>query len=84
MGNFFHGKKKPPITDRIHLTFKNGNSYKGEHKNKIPHGQGTLKTIDGDMYIGDFKNDLIEGHGKMFFKNGEFYIGNWSFNQEKR
>ena len=36
------------------MTWKNGNTYTGEFKNDLMHGQGKFDYPDGDFYVGEF------------------------------
>lgn len=76
MGNV-SGKHKPPPDDRVVLKMPNGDSYKGHHSHRVPHGHGKLKFASGNFYVGQFKQGVLEGEGKMFYDNGEFYTGHW-------
>ena len=42
-------------------TYANGDKYVGEHKDSVPHGQGTFTWADGTVDKGIWKNnDLVE------------------------
>jgi len=49
--------------------------YKGEIKNGLPNGQGTVKTTLGEKYGGEWKDGNFDGQGTMFFPNGHKYVG---------
>ncbi|NDF71253.1 MAG: hypothetical protein EB131_09020, partial [Betaproteobacteria bacterium] len=38
------------------MTFANGDSYDGKHKNGKMHGKGTYISKDGSKYVGGFIN----------------------------
>jgi hypothetical protein len=39
--------------------------YKGELKDGVRHGAGTLEWINGDKYEGDFKDGFRDGEGVL-------------------
>lgn len=51
------------------------NSYQGECKDGLAHGNGIAKGID--IYQGKFKNGLPWGSGKYIWANGDYYDGRW-------
>jgi hypothetical protein len=59
----------------------NGNYYKGDWKNNMRHGFGTLQFKNGDIYQGDFAFDKREGEGTIWFRNKDYYSGQWSDNR---
>ena len=69
------------------ITYENGDIYKGETKNGIRTGKGTIyfsKNNDKNRvkYEGEWKNDLINGKGKMFWNNGDIYEGSFLNDQK--
>ena len=59
--------------------FSNG-KYKGELKDGLPHGKGTMTYIDGDKYVGEWKNNTLNGNGTYTWTNGDKYVGEWKDN----
>ena len=65
------------------MHYANGDVYKGEWANDVPHGMGTLRLapaarvgcIDGEVYTGQFVNKMKEGKGKFVWSNGDMYEG---------
>lgn len=51
------------------IILKNGNTYTGQIKNGLPHGQGTEFREDGLSYKGDFKNGKWHGMGYLVNSN---------------
>jgi hypothetical protein len=50
------------------LNFKNGDEFKGEFKNDVRCGHGTLKRkLTGEMYDGQWANDKPNGQGSLSF-----------------
>lgn len=49
--------------------------YKGDIKNGLRDGYGTLIYEDGDKYVGNFKKNLFNGKGSYYFKGGSKYEG---------
>jgi hypothetical protein len=53
-------------------------SYVGEFRKGLPHGQGTYTWSNGDVYVGSFKNGKKEGAGELTIKKGDKVIkGYW-------
>lgn len=52
--------------------------YKGQWRNKKPHGVGILITHDEDVYEGYFQNGLPCGQGRLLYKNGDFLVGEFA------
>jgi hypothetical protein len=50
-------------------------SYDGECKKGLAHGEGTATGVD--VYKGTFKKGLPEGIGEYTWANGDVYIGEW-------
>jgi len=51
--------------------------YKGDVKNGVPNGQGTLTFPDGSTFIGEYKDGLPNGQGTTNYTFGEKYVGEW-------
>jgi len=57
--------------------------YKGQTRDKKPHGMGVRKSKDGMLYVGDFSNREINGYGMMLgnkilnCNECVIYVGNW-------
>ena len=52
--------------------------YKGDIKNNIPDGSGTITYADGSKYEGEFQNGWRNGQGIEYYKNGNpKYNGKW-------
>ena len=51
--------------------------YRGECKEGIPHGVGTVTFNNGDEYRGTFADGVIEGEGKLTAADGSVYSGDW-------
>tara|TARA_R100000995_G_C3417198_1_gene92184 strand:+ start:12 stop:212 length:201 start_codon:yes stop_codon:yes gene_type:complete len=49
---------------------KNGDNYIGEHKDYMPHGQGTYTYPDGAVYVGEFKDGFMHGQGTFIYVDG--------------
>tara|TARA_Y100000768_G_scaffold372339_1_gene339917 strand:- start:554 stop:1090 length:537 start_codon:yes stop_codon:yes gene_type:complete len=56
-------------------------TYEGEWKNNVPHGQGTYIFANGDKYVGNYKDGRRNGQGTFTFPGGDKYEGN--FKDEK-
>lgn len=56
-------------------------SYEGECKKGLAHGQG--KATGEDKYEGKFRKGLPSGAGKYVWANGDYYEGNWSKGQKE-
>ena len=69
----------------IHCLWTNGKKYRGQLKNSIPDGLGTLTFPDGRKYVGQFVRGKMHGQGTLtdaggqettgLFKNNA-YVGN--------
>ena len=57
------------------LTFKNGDTYKGNFKNGTFNGKGTFTAKAGWKYEGNFVNGQPEGQGKLTTENNVVYKG---------
>ena len=49
------------------LFSKNKNEYKGDLKEGLPHGTGTMNFKSGNVYKGQWKNGKMDGEGTIFF-----------------
>ena len=49
--------------------------YKGDLKDGIREGQGTLMWPLGDVYVGQVSGGLREGDGAHTFSSGDIYVG---------
>ena len=58
------------------------NEYKGELKNGVYHGFGTMNFASGAKYKGDWKNGKMSGKGTFFFREGDKYEGEFKNNQK--
>lgn len=56
---------------------KSGDTYEGEFKNGMKHGQGTYTYRNAATYVGEFKNDMRNGQGTFEFFDGDKYEGEW-------
>lgn len=60
------------------FTFEKDNiTYKGEVKNHLMDGKGTLEFDNGDQYKGEFSKGIINGCGKYKSKMGWIFEGNF-------
>ena len=57
-------------------------SYTGEWKDNIMHGQGTYSYISGDTYVGEYKDDKMHGQGTYTWADGAKYVGEWKDNKK--
>ncbi len=55
-------------TNECEIKYANGDRYRGQHLNKIRHGQGELLRANGTFYIGRFD------HGKFWDPDSNKYI----------
>ena len=69
------------------LSFNRGHSiYKGDWKNDLSHGHGTLSVFNRDTndflieYSGGWKFDMRHGYGTRYFGENEYYEGEWYAN----
>lgn len=77
------------LSDGYHeVIYDDGSTYKGELKNGLRNGYGTmrLKSKKGYAYVGNWKNDMMNGVGTLYMevrKGGDlsfcekFYCDNW-------
>ncbi len=72
---------KDRIESRL-IHYLNGDSYEGECKGSMRHGNGIYKYANGDYYEGTFVNGLRHGQGIHHYANGEQYNG--EYQQGKR
>ena len=54
-----------------------GETYVGENRNDVPHGQGVMTWTDGRSYKGEWKNGERDGIGTYRWPGGETYKGQW-------
>ena len=59
-----------------HIFYGNGSIFKGDFKNGLPNGSGTLKT-QHSIKSGRWLNGALHGPGKEIFINGNTYVGNF-------
>ena len=57
------------------LNYPDGRIYKGEFKDGVPHGTGTLTSVEGHQYVGEFKKGIFFGQGILTLANGDQYVG---------
>ena len=55
----------------------NGYIYKGEFKNSVWSGVGTLTFPDGSTYEGEWANGFMNGEGTFTWANGDQKKGIW-------
>ena len=77
----------PDCPDDISATWNNcfgfsnmgndGDTYEGEWKNNVGHGQGTYTFANGNKYVGNFKDGNRHGQGTFTFADGDKYVGNY-------
>ena len=77
----------PDCPDDVSATWNNcfgfskmgngGDTYEGEWKNDVIHGQGTYTFANGEKYVGNFKDGKRHGQGTYTFASGEKYVGNY-------
>ena len=62
------------------------NTYTGEYKNGLYHGQGTYVYKSGDYYVGNFRLGAFDGYGVFYYKSGDeagdMYEGYWKAGKE--
>ena len=54
-----------------------GDSYTGELKDGLPHGQGTMNYHDGHQYVGEWRGGFRNGHGVYTAVDGATHTGEW-------
>ena len=70
--------------DNVVIAYGNGDEYKGETLDGLPHGQGALQWASGDSYTGEFQRGLIKGQGRIsMIRDGVTMVcdGNFENNQ---
>ncbi len=67
---------------KIIFKYENGDTYEGQWKDGLKHGNGKFTWEDGGAYEGQWKDGLMHGNGKYTFKSGNTYEG--QFENEKR
>ncbi len=55
--------------------FADGSIYKGELKNGLSDGIGTMNFPNGDKYVGEWKNGKKDGQGTYTFVDGRIISG---------
>lgn len=56
-------------------------TYKGQLKDGMEHGKGSIVWQDGDKYEGDFQDNKIHGKGVYTWANGNVYNGGFQNNK---
>ena len=51
--------------------------YKGEFKNSVWSGQGTLYFPNGATYVGEWANGFMNGQGTFTWSDGKEKTGTW-------
>lgn len=59
------------------LTFPTGDTYVGEFKNDLRHGEDKYTWTNGEYYEGEFKNGDFNGNGGRLYSDGATYYGYW-------
>lgn len=54
-----------------------GETYRGQHLNRYPHGSGQKTWPSGESYTGEFYQGHLHGRGTMIYKDGSKYDGEW-------
>lgn len=57
--------------------YQDGSTWRGNMRDGIPHGMGTLKYQNGNIYTGQFLNHMPNGEGSLCFHNGKKIEGLW-------
>jgi hypothetical protein len=76
-------KDKSVIRDKKKFVFPfvSGSTYKGEWKDDVKDGFGTMISPDGTIYEGDWRNNAKHGRGTLWRKRGKQsakeYVGEW-------
>lgn len=63
--------------EKEYVEFKDGDRYRGETKDGVPHGKGRYYSELGWVYEGEFFDGQINGKGKAVFSDGTVYFGEW-------
>ncbi|MCY7361911.1 MAG: hypothetical protein LH629_07585, partial [Ignavibacteria bacterium] len=53
-------------------------SYKGQFKDGVPHGQGEAFYLNQSHYIGEWKHGCKHGRGLLSWKGGHQFKGTWN------
>jgi hypothetical protein len=61
--------------ETVSQTFANADSYVGETRDGVFHGQGTYTWGMGNKYVGEFENGKMHGQGTFTFDSGDEYVG---------
>lgn len=69
----------PQAPRQVRMLLSKGKEYFGFviGKDKVMHGQGTLKYADGTIYEGNFAHNKRHGRGRIRYASGEEYRGDW-------
>ena len=59
------------------IFYGNGDVYRGEVKDNVPHGHGMMTYDGGGVYIGDWQDGKYHGYGSLVSPNKGQYLGNW-------
>lgn len=57
--------------------YKDGSTWKGNMKDGVPHGFGSLQYKNGNLYVGQFINHMPNGEGSLEFYKGKTIEGLW-------
>ncbi|MDC8002486.1 5'/3'-nucleotidase SurE [Aureisphaera galaxeae] len=63
-----------------------GDTYEGEFKNGLPHGNGSYYNDDGDHYVGEYKEGMRSGMGTYWYEPNSpifKYEGEWKENKKE-
>ncbi len=55
-----------------------GTIYKGQFKNNLKNGKGTMKYYDGSFYSGEWKDDEYHAKGTLKEIDGQIFKGKWN------
>ena len=59
------------------LVFPDGSVYKGQIKEKKPHGRGIMTKKNGSSHEGEWVEGFASGYGVARYPNGDVYTGNF-------
>ena len=66
---------QPDLQDGPFFSYAPGKDYRGQWKDNVPHGSGTMKTVDGTIHVGQFANGVANGKGTRTYSDGLCYEG---------
>lgn len=67
-------------TTKVLLAIAYSLIFKGDWKDGMKHGHGTMTYLSGNIYQGEWKDNLKHGQGEMLWKNrNESFNGEWKF-----